>query len=154
MSETVILVMYVTVGTHARRVPSHGLSCLVLAVLTTRLTDSVDHPLAKNTLAVATFVITVAGTTQDKHTQLTVIGSRSRSSLCLLTLRIGQQYGVAICIHLERTWNLAAWRICRQGGAAFPGTYHSCHQNTRILQEGTASQVGRSLPQHRMHFLT
>ena len=29
-------------------------SCLVLAVLTTRLTDSVDHPSTRNTLAVAT----------------------------------------------------------------------------------------------------
>ena len=37
------------------------ISRAVLAVLTTRLTDSVDHPLAKNTLAVTTLVITIAG---------------------------------------------------------------------------------------------
>ena len=36
-------------------------SCIVLAVLTTRLTDSVDHPSPRNTLAVATLVITIAG---------------------------------------------------------------------------------------------
>ena len=28
---------------------------------------------------------------------------------------------------------------------------HSCHQNTEKLQEGTSSQIGRSMPQHRMH---
>ena len=43
---------------HVRRVP---FPVFLLAVLTTRLTDSVDHPLAKNTLAVATLVITIAG---------------------------------------------------------------------------------------------
>ena len=52
-------------------------SCVVLAVLTTRLTDYVDHPLAKNTQAVATLVITIAGPLRTDTLDCRRISSRS-----------------------------------------------------------------------------
>ena len=52
-------------------------SCLVLAVLTTRLTDSVHHLLAKKTLAVATLVITIAGPLRKDTLDCRRISSRS-----------------------------------------------------------------------------
>ena len=54
---------------HARRVPFHVFSCVVLAVLTTRLTDSVDHPLAKNTLG-RDIGNHDCRATQNRHTRL------------------------------------------------------------------------------------
>ena len=67
---------------------TRSFSCIsraVLAVLTTRLTDSVDHPLAENTLAVATLVITIAGPLRTDTLDCRRISSRSP---CALTLRV------------------------------------------------------------------
>ena len=60
-SEIVTYVVHVAV-IHACSARSLSLfSRLVLAVLTTRLTVSVDHPSARSALAAAILVITVAG---------------------------------------------------------------------------------------------
>ena len=58
-------------------VPSHGFSCVVLAVLTTRLKDSADHPSARNALAVATLIVTGAGPLRTNTLGSCWISSRS-----------------------------------------------------------------------------
>ena len=53
-------------------------------------------------------------------------------------------------MHLERpeTW-LHGVSVDRSVG--FPDVPQFCHQNTGVLQEGTSSQVSRSMPQNCMH---
>ena len=92
--------MYVTVVCMLRSFSCF--SCVVLAVLSTRLTDSVNHPLAKNTLAVATLVIAIAGPLRTDTLDCLRISSRTPvplDSSC-------QLIPVAVCMHLERpgTW--------------------------------------------------
>ena len=62
---------------HTRRVPSHVLLVLSSLFLRHDFTDSVDHPLAKNTLDLAILVITVAGPLRTNTLDCRRISSRS-----------------------------------------------------------------------------
>ena len=55
----------------------HLFSCFVIAALTTRLTDSVDHPSARNSLADTKFVIAAAGPLKTNTSGCCWISSRS-----------------------------------------------------------------------------
>ena len=103
-------------------------SCLVLAVLTTRLTDSIDHPSARSVLAVATLVITITGALRTNRLGCCWISSRSL--LCLLTLRDKQHPEQYVCTskHLEHGGLEYLWAKLWVFLVS-----NSCQQNTWML---------------------
>ena len=83
-------------------------SCFVLAALTTRLTDSVGHPSARNSLAVPTSVMAIAGPLKT-----------STSGCCWISTRSSRASRSSVVDNARsstdaprRILYMAAWRIC------------------------------------------
>ena len=126
---------------HARRVPSHVF--LVLSSLFLRHDSQIllTIPRLGNTLAVATVVITIAGQTHS-----TVFGSPQGAPVPLDSSC--QLIPAAIFMHLERPGTWLHGSVDRDVG--FPDM-PQLPPEQGVLLEGASSQVGRSVPQNRMH---
>ena len=128
------------------------LLCLVLAVLTARLKDSVDYPSARNALAVATLVNPIVGSLRTNTLGCSWISSKSP---CLLTLREGTTTRSSMYA-LRKTWNMAAWSIYGNG-VGCPGRPQLPPEHVDVVEKflrvcgKTASTIDVVASQKSMH---